>query len=152
MCAYCLSETFFLRTWTSLVARNALQSKDILHQIGKYLSWMVCKAVRKKYSCWCDYLDLPVVDDVFWYTMIFHDFCSVFQSIFIVFWLVIMVFQGILMVLPSSTIKTNIFEVLWPSYAIIFDGCQPSVQRRNVCDVSLKSNLETLQTIWILYR
>ena len=51
MCAYCLSETFFLRTWTSLVAKNALQSKDILHQIGKYLSWIVCKAERKKYRC-----------------------------------------------------------------------------------------------------
>ena len=31
----------------------------------------------------------------------------------------------------------DIFEVHWPSYAIVSDGCQPSVQR---CNVSLKSN------------
>ena len=41
MCAYCLSETFFLRTWTSLVAKNALQSKDILHQIGKNSAYLI---------------------------------------------------------------------------------------------------------------
>ena len=64
MCAYCLSETFVLRTWTSLVAKNALQSKDILHQIGKYLSCIVCKK-EKKISLLMRLFRLTVVDDVF---------------------------------------------------------------------------------------
>ena len=36
----------------------------------------------------------------------------------------------------------DVFEVHGPLYAIISDGCQPSDQQCNVCDVSVKSNAD----------
>ena len=83
----------------------------------------------------------------------FSWFCSVFKRVLMVFhgfWLVGWLFFLSLasskmqfFAKPSgpSNVIEMFFKVHWPSYAIISDGRQPSVQ---LCDVSFKSNWQKL--------
>ena len=47
--------------------------------------------------------------------------------------------NNIIYIMVFLWFRTDVFEVHWPSYAIISDGRQPSIQRCDVCNLSLKS-------------
>ena len=113
----------------------------------------------KKYN----YLDFTIVDDVFLYFFL-HDFMLVFmilKGIFMFFFpgivIVFVVFHGFKFIIVNDAIflpkhqeswfRTDVFEVHWPSRVIISDGRQPSIQRCDVCDVSLKSKTESFREI-----
>ena len=115
----------------------------------------------KCYHCnWCDYLDLTIVDDLFWcygfsqFLVCINDFPSYFHGFsWVLGWFsqCFKVINGFSWFFNSflfhhhqrchlffcQTIRTDVFEAHWPSYAIISDGRQPSVQQCDVCDVSM---------------
>ena len=109
-----------------------------------------------------DYLGFTIVDDVFrcfvfhffwwfsWFSQVFLRFfmASGWRSkLFKAFWCfwVNYVNNTIFLLNYQDRCFCDVFEVHWSSYTIISDSRQPSVQRCNVCDVSLNSNEQISQ-------
>ena len=114
-----------------------------------------CVLDTRYHRYWYNYLNLTIVDNVF-DVHVLHNFWLFFMG-FLASLIVLLFLVGShgfsrflhvpFTCLPASimqfyqSIRTDVFEVHWQSFAIIPDGRQPSVQQCAVCDVSFKSIL-----------
>ena len=124
-----------------------------------------CVLDKRYYRFWCDYLVLTIVDDVFrcyglsrslvgsqdicrffivsrwfWRFLRYFHICWFFK------FTIIIIYKFFLL----NHLGPMFFQVYWPFYAIFSGGCQPSVQRCNVWNVSFKSSskLECFREFW----